>query len=276
LQKTESAIPSTADSMSSSSTTSYVSDNVSTATSTSTPSNAVNQASFPKIILQLMEQGLTSANAQVKGLLTDLKYSENTYALKYILEHKGDSVSVDMLDTAVKSLCSQEFDEVFSEETDIKLEWQLRIIITILEQMCQKKCRFTSQFLDGIRPATSKYKNANSKIMQHGGETWKPKFAGSNESGKTVKSFNCNYNIRYLLKIIKNTVNTVCDEKNQYQTIIDRAIAALKGLLVAVPGLAKVGIKSYAGLEVPLGDFDLERSWKYLAEAFHVETSGKP
>ena len=78
--------------------------------------------------------------------------------------------------------------------------------------------------------------------MQHGGETWKPKFAGSNELDKTVKSFNCNYNIRYLLKIIKNTLNAVHDEKNQYQTIIDRAIAALKGFLVAVPGLAKMGI----------------------------------
>ena len=37
-----------------------------------------------------------------------------------------------------------------------------------------------------------------------------------------------------------------------------------------------MGIKSYTGFEVPLGDFDLERSWKYLADAFHVEQSGKP
>ena len=68
--------------------------------------------------------------------------------------------------------------------------------------MCKNKCRFTCQFLDGIRQATSKFKNAHSKIMQHGGETWKPKFAGSNESDKTIKNFNCNYNVNYLLKII--------------------------------------------------------------------------
>src|SRR5690242_6606323 len=83
-------------------------------TSTSTPSNTVNQGSFPKIIFQLMEQGLMSADAQIKGLLTDIQYSENIYALKYILEHKGESVSVEMLTTAVSSLCSQEFDKVFS------------------------------------------------------------------------------------------------------------------------------------------------------------------
>src|SRR6185436_11881198 len=50
----------------------------------------------------------------------------------------------------------------------------------------------------------------------------------------------------------------------------------LKGFLVAVPGLAKVGIKLITGVEVPLGDFDIEKSWKYFAEAFYVEPSGKP
>src|SRR6185312_11656949 len=92
---------------------------------TSTPSNTVNQGNFPKVILQLMEQGLMSADEQIEELLTGLKYSQNIYALKYILEHKRDSVSVDILDTAVKSLCSQEFDDVFSEEMTIKLEWRL-------------------------------------------------------------------------------------------------------------------------------------------------------
>src|SRR5581483_1926680 len=150
------------------------------------------RSSFPKIILQLMEQGFTSANAQIKGLLTDLKYSENIYTLKYILEHKGDSVSVEMLNAAVQSLCSQEFDKVFSEETAIKLEWQLRIIVTILELLCQNNCQFTCSFIDGIRQVASKYKNAHSKIMQHVGETWKPNFTGSNESDKTIKSFKCN------------------------------------------------------------------------------------
>jgi len=148
--------------MSSSSTTSYVSDNVPTATlnassmtsSTSKPSNTVNQGSFPKVILQLMEQGLMSTDEQIEELLTSLKYSRNIYALKYILEHKGNSVSVEMLNTAVKSLCSQGFDDVFSGETIIKLEWQLRIIVSIMEQMCQNKCQFTYQFLDGIRQAT--------------------------------------------------------------------------------------------------------------------------
>src|SRR6185436_10780118 len=176
----------------------------------------------------------------------------------------------------VKSLCSQGFDEVFSEETPIKLEWRLRIIISMLEKMCQKKCQFTRPFIDGIRQVTSKYKDAHSKIMQSDGETWKSNFAASNESDKTIKGFKCNYNIRYLFKLIKNTLDTVCSIENQYQTNVDRAIAALKGLLIAVPGLAKVGIKALTGVEVPFGDFDIERSWKYFTEAFYVEPSGKP
>ena len=53
-------------------------------------------------------------------------------------------------------------------------------------------------------------------------------------------------------------------------------MAALKGLLVAVPGLVKAGIKIFTGVEVPLGDFDIERSWKYFKEAFHIESLGKP
>src|SRR6185312_2506667 len=124
------------------STTGYAAD-TSTASALSTPSmTSSTQGSFPKIILQLMEQGLMSADDQIKELLTDLKYSRNIYALKHILKHKGDSVSVDMLETALESLCSQEFNNVFSEETTIKLEWRLRIIVTILEQMSQKKCQF--------------------------------------------------------------------------------------------------------------------------------------
>jgi len=144
-------------------------------TSTSTASTTVNQSSFPKIILQLMEQGLMSADEQIEELLTGLKYSRNIYALRYILEHKGDSVSVEVLSTAVDSLCSQEFDKVFSGETAIKLEWNLRIIITILEQMCQNGCQFTGRFADCIRQFISVYKNAHSMITQ-------PKYTKSNES----------------------------------------------------------------------------------------------
>ena len=66
-----------------------------------------------------MEQGLMSADAQIKGLLADLQDPENVYALKYILEYKGDSVSVGVLIKAAKSLCCQEFDEVFSGETTL-------------------------------------------------------------------------------------------------------------------------------------------------------------
>src|SRR6185436_7752219 len=110
-------------------------------------------------------------------------------------------------------------------------------------------------------------------ILQQGGETWKHNHAGSD---KTIEVFKCNYNNTYLLKLIKNTINAICDDRNQYQTAINRAIAALKGLLVAVPGLAKVGIKLVTGAEIPLGDFDIERSWKYFKEAFYVEPSGKP
>src|SRR6185369_7697690 len=244
--------------------------------STSTASNTVNQSSFPKIIFQLMEQGLMSANAQIKELLTDMQYSQNIYALGYIVEHKGGSVSVEVLITAMKSLCTQELDEVFSGETAIKLEWKLRIMIKILEQMCQNKCQFTRLFIDAIKQATSKYKNAHSSLMQHGGETWKPTYAEFNESDKTIESFKCNHNNRHLLKLIKNTLNAVCDDRNQYQTTIDRALTALKGLLVAVPGLAKAGIKLFTGVEVPLGDFKIEISWKYFIEAFYVEPSGKP
>src|SRR5437870_5563242 len=100
--------------------------------------------------------------------------------------------------------------------------------------------------------------------MQHGGETWKPDYSEFNKSDKTIKNCKCNYNSRFFLKLIKNTLNTVCDEKNQYWKKVDRAIAALKGLLVAVPGVAQVGIKLITGVDVPLGDFDIERSWKYF------------
>src|SRR6185369_4531660 len=120
------------------------------------------------------------------------------------------------------------------------------------------------------------YKKAHSQIMQHRGETWKPEYSEFNKSDKTIKSFKCNYNNSYLFKLIKNTLNAVSGDKTPHQTSIDRAISALKGLLVAVPGLAKVGVKLIAGVEVPLGDFDIERSWKYFIEAFYVEPSGKP
>src|SRR5689334_2376144 len=100
--------------MSSTSTTNFVSDVLPTSSaprsSTTSSSNTANADRFPKIIFELMEQGLQSPDAQIERLLTNLKYPQNIYALKYILEHNGDSVSVEMLDSALKSLCSQEFD----------------------------------------------------------------------------------------------------------------------------------------------------------------------
>ena len=91
-KKPESLISFTVNS-SSNSTTGYVLDNFLTSSApsmTSTLNNTATrtQSNFPKIILRLVEHEHTSANAQVKGLLTDFKYSENIYALKYILEHK--------------------------------------------------------------------------------------------------------------------------------------------------------------------------------------------
>src|SRR6185436_19422730 len=132
--------------MSSSSATGYVSDKVLTSNASSmsfsTSMRTPTQGIFPKTILQLMEQGLMSADEQITELLTNLQYSQNIYALKYILEHKKGSVSVEILNTALQSLCSQEFDNVFSGEIIIKLEWQLRIVVLILELMYQK-CQFT-------------------------------------------------------------------------------------------------------------------------------------
>src|SRR6185369_16619891 len=52
--------------------------------------------------------------------------------------------------------------------------------------------------------------------------------------------------------------------------------AALKALLLSAPAIVKIGVKMVAGVEVPLGDFDLERAWNYLTEAFQVESSGEP
>ena len=57
--------------------------------------------------------------------------------------------------------------------------------------MCQNKCQFTCSFIDCIRKAISKYKNAHSKIMQRGAEV------SDDETDKTMKSFKCNYNNRY-------------------------------------------------------------------------------
>src|SRR5207249_744975 len=55
-----------------------------------------------------------------------------------------------------------------------------------------------------------------------------------------------------------------------------RAIAALNALLLSAPTIVKMGLKVATGVEVPIGDFDLERAWNYLTEAFQVESSGKP
>ena len=142
--------------------------------------------------------------------------------------------------------------------------------------MCERKFRFTCQFLDDTRSATSMYKKINKRIMQHGGKVWKSNCAEFNGPDENTKSFKCNYDNKYLIKIIENTLNSICGDKNYQQTSLDRAIAALKALLVSAPALAKIGLKITAGVEVPLGDFDLERAWNYFTEAFQVESSGEP
>src|SRR6185369_16351165 len=238
--------------------------------------STVNQGSPPKLICKLIEQGHISADAQIKELLTDIQYPENLYALKYVLEREGNSVSLEMLVAAMDGLRPQTNEKAFSEEAPIKLEWQLRTITAILEQLCERKPILTSKFLDDIRKTTSMYKRTHEKISQLGRNFWKPNCSEFNEPGENIKSFKCNYDNRYLFKLIKNTLNSICGDKNYQQTSVDRAIAALKALLVSAPALVKIALKTTTGVEVPLGDFDLERAWMYLAEAFQVESSGEP
>src|SRR5437764_14948195 len=82
----------------------------------------VNQGTSPKLVHMMIEQGRNSADAQIKELLTDIQYPENLYALKYILEHEGKSVSSEVLVTVMQSLYPQDIDKVFPEEAHIKLE----------------------------------------------------------------------------------------------------------------------------------------------------------
>src|SRR6185369_8934026 len=224
----------------------------------------MNQSSFPKVIRKLIEQGYTSADAQIKELLTDIQYPENLYALKYVLSHEGKSVSVEVLTAAMEGLYPRKTDKVFSEEAPIKLEWQLRTVMTILEQMCERNFQFTCQFLDDTRNAVSVFKKTQKKIMQHGGKVWKSNCAEFNKPDGNIKSFKRNYDNKYLFKIIKNTLDSICDDKNYQQTSLDRAIAALKALLVSAPALVKIGLKVTTGVEVPLGNFELDRAWNYL------------
>ena len=84
---------------------------------------------------KLTEQGHTSADARIKRLLTDIQYLENLYALKRIVKHEGNFVSLETLITAMESLCPKKNDTAYSEEMFIRLEWQLQTVITILQQL---------------------------------------------------------------------------------------------------------------------------------------------
>src|SRR6185436_14507313 len=100
--------------------------------------STVNQGDFPKLVCKLIEQGHTSADAQIKELLTDIQYPENLYAIKYVLEH-GESVSSEVLIATMESLYPQKTNKVLLKEEPINLEWQLRIVMIILEQLCERK-----------------------------------------------------------------------------------------------------------------------------------------
>jgi len=157
--------------------------------------STVNQSSSPKLIRK--------ADAQIEELLMNINRPENLYALQYILEHEGKSASVEVLAAAMESLYPQKTDKVFSEETPIKLEWQLRIIMIILELMCERKFQFTCQFLDDTRSATSMYKKINKRIMQHGGKVWKSNCAEFNGPDENTKSLNAIMITNILSKLLR-------------------------------------------------------------------------
>ena len=199
--------------------------------------------------------------------------------LNSLLNATESSVSREMLANAMRKLFPKSID-VYSEETTISLEWRLKIILAILEQICQKGYRLGHQFRNDMKTAISIYKRNNSKITkidQEGvGQLWKPELAEIYAQDNSNEVFKCNYDNKYLLEVIKNTLNSLQDDRDQQQTNMSRVISVLKAFLASVPGLVKIGIKATIGVEVPVGDFDLERSWKYLVEAFPVEPSGKP
>ena len=71
-------------------------------------------------------------------------------------------------------------------------------------------------------------------------------------------------------------MNIIQDDQNEQQTNVDRALPGLKALLVSISALTQVGIKATTGIDVPLGNFDLKKIWKYHVEAFRINLSGKP
>src|SRR6185312_3654221 len=109
-----------------------------------------------------------------------------------VLEREGKSVSSEILIMAMENLHPQQTDKVFLKEAPVKLEWQLRIIIIILEQLCERKPILTSQFLDDIRKTTSMYKRTHERISQHGRNFWKSNCSEFNEPDESFKSFKCN------------------------------------------------------------------------------------
>src|SRR5438128_12587708 len=107
-----------------------------------------------------------------------------------------------------------------------------------------------------MKTAISIYKRNNSKITkidQEGvGQLWKPELAEIYAQDNSNEVFKCNYDNKYLLEVIKNTLNSLQDDRDQQQMNMSRAISVLKAFLVSVPGLVKIGIKATIGVEVIL------------------------
>ena len=102
------------------------------------------------------------------------------------------------------------------------MEWQLRIVI--LEQIHEFRWQLTCEFLrKSILGMQENEWEAHTSWQQWILETW---FAEFNRQDETIQSFKCNHDNKYLLKFIKNTLNSIWGDKKHQN--VDWAIAALK------------------------------------------------
>ena len=82
--------------------------------------------------------------------------------------------------------------EAYSEKTTLILEWRLKTIMAILEQICQNGYLLSHQFRNEIKNAIVIYKERNKKITkinEKGVKVWKPVLAELNAQGNNSEGF---------------------------------------------------------------------------------------
>ncbi|CAG8581277.1 5762_t:CDS:10, partial [Funneliformis caledonium] len=174
----------------------------------------------------------TTPDEKVEQLITKLTKSKFLYALKLLFENLQNKFSSQILVDSLRSLANPTLFDHHSMEIFTRLELHLRTLIVIGKEIRDKIYNSLTKFAE--------FHRKNIQVIGEGlvsglKSKYNPSNQQNDKDNKGIEKHN--YNIDFLLILLRDTLHSLRDDETWFQEILRRTKEFLKAVLNIAPGI---------------------------------------